>query len=129
MDISEISTFVLVSNIFQLPILITWLVAVILSIVFRNRHPKVSLVALIGFSIFFLQWVISLIQNVWIQTRLMSGDYSVSELGLINAGVGILIALLSLGAWILVLFAIFGWRSPGAQEMPQRYPGDVSHLQ
>jgi hypothetical protein len=96
----------------QLPVLLVWLVGLVLAIVYWKRHPRVSLLALIGLAGLFIANVLGSLVSLWLpliveQTGLPGG---MQQYALINAIRTIAGSLISAVFWVLVIAAIFGGR-------------------
>ncbi len=50
----------------QLPLYITWLVGIVLAIVWWKRHPRVSLLTVIGLAAMLLLTILFSIANLWL---------------------------------------------------------------
>jgi len=95
------------------PVLLAWLVGIVIALVNARKHPRVSLVAVLGLvlllassaAVIYLQAVLP----VWLHTRYGMGF---DQIGNILFLVQLVQAFLSVVAWVLLFWAIFGWRSP-----------------
>ena len=94
----------------RLPLYLVFIAGVILSIVYWQKHPKVSLWALIGFGIMILLNIISpFIENLIIRLPETHG-YAHDQIGKFFAVYGIIYSIIETTALVLVLFAVFGDR-------------------
>ena len=96
----------------QLPLLLVWLTGMVLAIIFWKRHPRVSLLALIGLAGLFIATVLGSLITLWLpwlydQTGFAGGMEKFALLMNIKTIAG---SLISAGLWVLVIAAIFGWR-------------------
>jgi hypothetical protein len=96
----------------QLPLLLVWLTGMVLAIIYWKRHPRVSLLALIGMAGLFIATVIGSLISLWLpeiydQTGFPGGMEQFALLMNIKTIAG---SLLSAVLWVLVIAAIFGWR-------------------
>src|SRR5437867_4402455 len=97
----------------QIPLVIVWLTGMILAIRYWLRQPRVSLLTFIAMIIFLVQLIVTRFYNFYPpQPRVLldlgrerSQEISLSILRISDA-------ILSVTAWILVIFAIFGRRQP-----------------
>ena len=101
---------VLSSLLFQLPIILVWLVGIILALVFWRRHPIVSAMTLIAFIGFLILSFIGAWLNIWLPITLQEQGLSAEQISIIFTIRGAINALVYTFLWILVAFAIFGWR-------------------
>jgi hypothetical protein len=95
----------------HLPIYICWGVLVAVAISRWDRHPNVSLLAVLAVGGMFLLSVIgtafSVTAPIWTREQGMSP----SSMGVVFAVYGVVSSLLSAGLWGMVIAAIFGWRN------------------
>jgi len=93
--------------------IIAWLAAIILSIVYWKRHPAVSLLTLVAMMMF----IIATLVNAFFTTILpITFNIGARNYGVV-LGVGrVFTTLLNVSAWIMVIIVIFGWRKPRATE-------------
>jgi len=104
-----------------------WTVGLILAVVRRPRHPRVSSIAVVAFAIFPAMSVFDILRRMWLP-GLLYGQYR-RYLGAILPAVWVVDAIdmaLATGvyaAWVLVLIAIFGWRGQPALSSPASQPG------
>lgn len=94
----------------QLPLLIVWIIGIIVALVRWSKHPRVSLVALIGLAVLFVIALVGGLLTPWLQMTLMRNGMSGSRVGLLSGIVGIVLSLIRAGAWGLILVAIFSKR-------------------
>ncbi len=94
----------------RVPFLLAYLVGVILAIVFWNRHPPVSLMALLGFLILLVNLFAGVGINVW---TLSNPAMPIDQRGMLLQTLSMGRSLLSLVAFGLLITAIFGWRQAG----------------
>lgn len=95
----------------QLPIYLIWLAGIVLSVMYRRKYPKVSLLAGIAFVVLLISSLISNYLAMWLPFVLI-GSPNRSTILAINALVQSLIQAV---AWGLVLVAIFGRRRDGGR--------------
>ena len=108
--------------VFQIPAYLAWITGMILAAVYWRKHPWVSLTALIGLGIFFLESVVGLGQGVLLQYRPFSEGMSFQQIGIIYTAIGIIRTAAVTAAWILILVAIFGWRNASRPEPAAEAP-------
>ena len=109
---------VLSGFLYYIPYMIVWAVGFILAIVRWQRHPKVSLLAVIAFTIFFMTAMVNSCLRMWLYPWLFGesgGGLGQTSAVLILSMINLSVALAGAGAWVLVLIAIFGWRETPAQ--------------
>ncbi len=94
----------------QLPVILVWLVGVCLSLIYWQRHPKVSLLTLGAIVILSVEMFGSTFLNLWLPQRLRSTGWNSSLSALFYQVVGIVEALIRAVAWGFLIAAIFRWR-------------------
>jgi len=101
---------ILAQLVFDIPLFIVWLVAVIFAIVRWIKHPKVSLLTIIAICIFITTNFIS--KTLVFLPYFMRENYGTSEagFGLMSFGINAILLLFNTTAWALIVAAIFGWR-------------------
>jgi hypothetical protein len=97
---------------FQVPLYIVWFVGAVLCIVNWRKHSTVSLLALIAFVLFFLAAFIGDLMGITLPLILRANISLLATLLTIRAIVQMFVNLV---AWVLILVAIFGWRSEPAK--------------
>jgi len=100
----------LINYLVQVPVLLAWLIGLILSIVFWQRHPRVSLLTLIALAVLFVETLIDTYLSLWLPLGLREQGLTLAQTGRIIATKQVLTSLVSAVAWVLVIAAIFGWR-------------------
>ena len=95
--------------IFQIPFAIIYVVGIILSIVRWRQHPRVSMLCLLAFISFLSTILIHSGMQIFLMAsvgrEIPSSTTVLFILGLLNS-------VLSVLGWVLLIPAIFGWRSP-----------------
>ena len=88
-----------------------WLVGVILSIVYWQRHPKVSRLTLTALAIFFVESMVSAYANLYVPLMLRDQGWTNGQLGTLYYPIKSVVAsLIQAVAWGLILAALFGRR-------------------
>ncbi len=110
----------IVSLLWNLPFVMIYVIGIMLSLVFWQRHPMVSTLSLVAFLILLGNIVIGSGLQLWVTgafNRTRSSPYSGRGSGenieQVMRIVGIFRTLLGMAAWSLLLTALFGWRSKG----------------
>lgn len=96
------------------PLYLVDLAGLILAVLWRRRHPQVSLLA----GIYFLgSLLLSLIANglAFLPLYLNSHDFSLSQAGTIMGMIGLVRTALQTILGVVLLFAVFGWRNQNIQ--------------
>jgi hypothetical protein len=93
----------------RLPIYLIYITGIILAIISWNKHPKVSLLTLIGLLILIISGLTGTFINMWLP-QFIFPRYGNYILGVITTIRGIISSLVVASAWGLILWAIFGWR-------------------
>jgi hypothetical protein len=91
------------------PMLLTALAGLIVSLVFWKRHPKVSLLAFLGFAVYLVN-IAGGNLIAYLLPRVILPNGTAQQLSHAYAILGLGRAILSSGAMILFIFAMFGWR-------------------
>src|SRR5512141_647840 len=94
---------------FQLPILLVWLVGLVLAVIYWKRHPRVSLLAIIGIVGLLISTMLGSLASLWMpmicaQNGYPGGLQQYALLMPLNTFAG---SLLSAAFWVLVIIAIF----------------------
>ncbi|MBN1249442.1 MAG: hypothetical protein JXC32_17405 [Anaerolineae bacterium] len=97
----------------QLPIIVLWIVGVVVALLRWSRHPRVSLLTLIGLLILLLQSLVTGLLVPWLQITLLGRGMHGSRMGMLMGVVGVVASLIKTGAWGLILVAIFSGRGSG----------------
>jgi hypothetical protein len=110
----------------QLPVILVWLVGLVLSLIYWQRHPKVSRLALIALIGFLIIEVIGSYVSIWLPLTLHERGLAASQIGIILFVRGIFSSLVSAILWGLLVAAIFGWRgnTHGEQQHNSENPTD-----
>ncbi|HEY3289527.1 MAG TPA: hypothetical protein VGK87_05305, partial [Anaerolineae bacterium] len=91
----------------QIPLIVAWLVAIVLSIVYWKRHPAVSLLTMVAMLFFIVaSLVASTLTGV---VPFMLGIAARTSLLLVSIGRVITVIIQTCG-WIMLIIALFGWR-------------------
>lgn len=98
----------------QSPIYLVWLVGIILAIVFRQRHTKVSLLTVIALGVLLVETAIGTYLSVSLPMLLIRQDMNASAIGPILSAIGCVRSLIAAAMWGLLLVALFGWRQSTA---------------
>jgi xanthosine utilization system XapX-like protein len=103
----------LLSQIWNVPFLIVYCVGIVFALLFWNRHPAVSILSIVAFLILIGSQVLGIGTQFWM-TGASTRGMSSQEIGQFLSIIGIVRAVLGTVAWILLITALFGWRSPAA---------------
>ncbi|HEU0178929.1 MAG TPA: hypothetical protein VFV58_32085 [Blastocatellia bacterium] len=94
----------------SLPVIIVWVIGIAMALSRWRRHPRVSLFALIGCAVMIVNSIVSRVVTISLPVTMAHRGWTYSQLGPIFTAIGVVSALISAGAWALVICAIFGWR-------------------
>ena len=94
----------------QLPLFLVWLVGIVLAVTRWQRHPKVSMLALIALVLTLLETIISNFLSIWLPIMLTEQGTSATQIGTIFGIWRFIASLVGAVIWGLVLAAIFRWR-------------------
>jgi hypothetical protein len=116
----EISDF-LTPLLFRLPLFLLWLVGIVFAVIRLRRHPKVSVTAIFGLLVLgfstFLAAILPTLMN-----QLFGTLFRNRVLFDVIIFVQRVLPFLDVGAWILILFAIFAGRKAPDQNADQNVP-------
>lgn len=98
------------------PLYLVWLAGIVLAVVRRPRHPRVSLCITIALVVLLLVSISATIFAATVPLIVLRNGWTASQLGAIFAFVNGSARLIDAAAWVLVLVAAFGWRG-----MPVEY--------
>lgn len=94
----------------QLPLILVWLVGIVLAVTRWQRHPKVSMLALIALILTLLETIVSNFLSIWLPIMLTEQGTSATQIGTIFGVWRFIASLVGAVIWGLVLAAIFRWR-------------------
>jgi FtsH-binding integral membrane protein len=94
----------------NIPIYLIWVVGFILAVIRWRRHPEVSSLVLFALLVLFTLSIASAMQSMLPIYLTQELDYSYTQVSMLIGGIGIVQIILSAGAWIAVIVALFGWR-------------------
>ena len=97
--------------IYQLPVILVWIVGVILALFYRKRYPKISLRALAAIVIVFVSSAAGGILSLYLALTSQAQRWSANQTSLVSTAGAIVQSLIAAVAWGLVLAAIFGERN------------------
>ncbi len=109
----QIVTF-LFSHLYYLPYLGIYLFGMGFSIARWKRHPKISLLTTIAFSIFLIQWIVSITMS-YLFLRAAFRNENLQSISFMQGFSSIFISLAEFSGWVLILFALFSIK--GKQEI------------
>src|SRR5262245_53459527 len=111
----------LIQYAYQTPLYLVWLTGIILALVRWRHHPGTSLMALHGFGLFLLQSLVwTFLTHALLLSPLRTEVGTGTLLAVLN-GAGILVRLVG---WVLLLVAVFAWRTRPAQVTGMKGPRD-----
>jgi hypothetical protein len=99
----------------QVPLYLVWLVGMLLALTRWRRHPTPSLLALIAFALFLMSAISGTLLFHWALTV----DRPHLERELLFSAISLGRLIISAVAWVLVLLALFGWRTLPPPRMPR----------
>ena len=94
---------------FYLPLLVIWIITVVLAITRRRRHPRASKLIIVSMILFVVMALVSIPVNALVpQLLIESGEHAALEAFFMAKGV--LFTLVEVGAWVLLVVALFAGR-------------------
>jgi hypothetical protein len=106
---------ILTQYVIKIPYFAVLVVGIVLAFSRWDRHPQVSLFALIGLGILLVQGLVGGFLNVWLPMRITSGGMSVANMGWLMSARNLLSALLAAVAHGFLVAAIFRGRPFSAE--------------
>ena len=108
---------ILSSQIWTVPFYLIYLVGVVLALVYWRRHPVVSLLCVVAFAIFLGSRLVGAGFQLWI---MQSNDRGASheQLAIVIGIVSSARVFFDAIGWILILTAMFGWRTARVEPGP-----------
>jgi hypothetical protein len=97
------------------PLFIIWLVGIILAAVRWQKHPRLSLLVVIVFLLFLVSHIITTIVGIALPVLAYQTHMSFTTVGIINLALSL---VFNIPLWCLLLWTIFGWRSPATTTGP-----------
>ena len=92
------------------PLYLVWIIGLVLSILHRRRHSKVSLLTFISLSMFVVISLVGVFLGIWLPVNFYNDGLDAREIGIISMSINVITSLISSVAWGLLIAAIFGWR-------------------
>ena len=89
---------------YQLPLYAVWITGVVLCMKRWQRHPKVCAVAMVAFSLLFLESLVGTLFTYSLLPQMLKGSQG-NRMGIVRT-------IIHAGLWGLVIVAVFGWRNP-----------------
>jgi hypothetical protein len=94
----------------QVPYYVVWLVGIILCAARWQRHPTVSLLALLGFGLLLVQSLVGTFLFYWVVRQQSDAGWTSQQLSSYLTALNLARTAVSSVAWVLILVALFGWR-------------------
>jgi hypothetical protein len=108
---------ILFSQITHLPFLLIFVVGIILAVVRWSAHPRVSLLALVAFSLLLLSSIVRMGYMFWLIGGQESGFTSYNAHAIMT-WINLSMTVLEMIGWLLLMMALFGWRKVPADAGP-----------
>jgi hypothetical protein len=105
-DMSEL----LLGYLQQLPFLLVYLAGMILALVHWQRYPKVALLTFLGTALLFFQAVAGTFLEHVLLREIFVGAGNHAQVMTMQFILRVVRSFVIAGAWVMILFAIFGWR-------------------
>jgi hypothetical protein len=102
----------------QIPVFLVWLAAIILAVINWRRHPRISLLTLIAFGMFFVAALVGTALISWLPLALHERGLPGGQMGNVVLIANFLRGLFDAAAWVLLVAAIFGWRQAQPESSP-----------
>ena len=94
----------------EIPLLVVWIGGLVWAIRTWSRHPRVSLLVVVGLAIQIVDTLGASALNGTMPFLMEHYGSSIQEMGVFYTVIGIGRSLASTAAWALILVAMFGWR-------------------
>jgi hypothetical protein len=114
---NEFVTSLIITVATQIPSLLIWVIGISLSVYFRQRNPKKSLLTTIAFMIFLLNTIGSSVFSTWIMMNFVATGEPLP--GLSQMAFSLLSTLSVTIAWVILLFAIFSSKFNSVEVLSQ----------
>jgi hypothetical protein len=105
-----------------LPVVLVWTVGIILSLVRWKRHPKISMLALLGLGGQLLLFAINTALNIWATHALYESTWTSEQRVNFYMVKSVISALIEAGLWVMLIYAIFAMRSEQRRFAEGNYP-------
>ena len=92
------------------PLYLVWIIGLILSIIYRRRHSKVSLLTFISLSMFVVASLVDGFLGIWLPVNFYNNSFDTREIGKISMSINVIMSIVSSVAWSLIIIAIFSLR-------------------
>jgi hypothetical protein len=110
MHMEEVVFPAITSLIVLVPNMLVLLIGIAVAALRWQRHPRVSLLAIIALLVTLLLDIGSTLFSTIVPISMMRAGESASRVGMVVGSVTVLLRLISAGCWVLLLVALFGWR-------------------
>ena len=97
------------------PLFLAWIAGMVLSVVWWQRHPKISLLALLGFAGLLISLFGNIVLNLWMSRAAFRNGWSSNQITTFYTVKSVITSLLEAGLTAMLIYAIFGWRRQQAR--------------
>lgn len=97
---------------FYLPLLVIWIIAFVMAITRRHRHPRASKFIIVAMVLFVVMALISIPVNAIVPQLLIEAEEH-EAIETFFMAKGVLFTLIEVAAWVLLLVALFAGRREG----------------
>ena len=118
MDLTSFISLFLAQFAPQVPTLTVFFVGIVIAAIRYSRHPQVSRFALIGLIVLVVWQVLSSLLYALAPTLAQQNGWPMMQVSGFYSVIGVFGALITTGAWICVLVALFGWRQTQTDSSP-----------
>ena len=101
----------LTTTLTAMPMIIVYAIGIAIAISRRRQHPGVSLLAILALTIQIFLTVATRISSLLLPLTLKDRGWSTAQIGQVFFAQSVIVALLQTAVWIMVVYAIFGWRA------------------
>jgi hypothetical protein len=118
MDTNSIAASAVSSCLPQIPLFLVWMVGIVLAVTRWQRHPKVSLLALIALVLALLNSTVNGFLGALAPVMLTEQGMTATQIGIIFTIWSFIASIVGTVIWGLVLAAIFRWRDDLVPPVP-----------
>lgn len=104
----------------QVPTLAVFFAGIVIAAIRYSRHPQVSRFTLIGLVVLLVWQVLSSMLFALAPTLAQQDGWSIQQVSVFYSVIGVFGTLITTGAWICVLVALFGWRAAKTESSQYR---------
>jgi hypothetical protein len=92
------------------PLFLAWIAGMALSVAWWQRHPKISLLAFLGFAGLLVSLFGNIVLNLWVSKAMFRNGWSSAQMETFYTVKSVITGLFEAGLTAMLIYAIFGLR-------------------